>query len=1057
MRIRFSAAVLALLATAAQAEPRTHALVVAVSEYPGLDRSLWLDAPRRDARLYVDFLRTRGIPATDIRVLADGSGLPDAQPPTREAIVRELERLGTEVASGDTVFLSFCGLGAQVPAVTSDAAEPDGLDEVLLPRDAAPWSAGAIPNAIRDDELVAAIARIRSRGAFVFAVLDAGFGESRPAGPDKRRHAPPAALGIPAKLVKPRVTSATDGAPPLEGLSADAKGGVVVFHAAGSGHTTPDAMAGGDDESYGTFSMTLYQVAYAQHDTPPLETYRQAIAEVARHYRESGVTATPLADGTALDLPLFGARDFAAYRKQADTLAARWRAQLDAGELRVGIKTLEDLTGLYARFGATGVHDATEALGDIFRQLGQFRRAISYYDRVVAQTSVEDGSTRWNVLVSRAQARIGLRELAPAIADLQLAIQEHEANDGGRWGLPRGILGDAQLAAGDVAAARATYQAGLAQCRPFRPDDPLCETMSREKLAGAAVAAGDLAGARALLLDALTLPAEEWNLFGMRLGYRGNLRSWWAAWADYCAAAGRGVEAVLFAKLVVNDILQLQPAGDGRGLDLVGAWLTAQRPEFERLAALLVAQGRLPELRDLLVAMREAEAARYLGRTAKTTLRYTSWEAPWAAQLVEQARQASVARQELARLSEVRKDEPQWHAKWDALGAFAPAARELLARIDASAAGAKPAASDRTVAPLPADEARWLFLQRRDSLLVLVQAGAQLQAHELPVGADELRARVDALQAAVRNPRRDPLPEAQRLYRALIAPVAADGKLPRTVYLSPDGVLRYLPFAALHDGAHWLVERTDFRYGGATATRAPSGLDVAGFGVSEGSAELSPLPAVPAELDAIVREKRKGDAGVMPGTVKLDAAFSPQQLQQALRAHPAVVHIASHFALVPGVSSLSYLLTGRGQALTLAQLQSGPYDFSRTLLVTLSACETGLAGRDGYGMELEGLADVVLSRGAANVMASLWPVADGSTARFMQLYYQAVGAGDAPGAALRRTQLAMLTDPGVGTPGGQRGVAVTGAAVAASQFASKFPYDHPFYWAPFVLRGREIR
>jgi CHAT domain-containing protein len=54
-----------------------------------------------------------------------------------------------------------------------------------------------------------------------------------------------------------------------------------------------------------------------------------------------------------------------------------------------------------------------------------------------------------------------------------------------------------------------------------------------------------------------------------------------------------------------------------------------------------------------------------------------------------------------------------------------------------------------------------------------------------------------------------PRPLAQELYQILIAPIEQDlrGAQAQTLMWSLDGVLRYLPLAALHDGERYLVER----------------------------------------------------------------------------------------------------------------------------------------------------------------------------------------------------------------------------------------------------------
>jgi CHAT domain-containing protein len=96
----------------------------------------------------------------------------------------------------------------------------------------------------------------------------------------------------------------------------------------------------------------------------------------------------------------------------------------------------------------------------------------------------------------------------------------------------------------------------------------------------------------------------------------------------------------------------------------------------------------------------------------------------------------------------------------------------------------------------------------------------------------------------------------------------------------------------------------------------------------------------------------------------------------------------------------------------------------RARLVVLSACETGLGKLQG-GDEITGLTRTFLTAGADTVVASLWKVSDESTAMLMQEFYRRLGDGLAPAAALRESALAV-----------------------------RAKYQHPFYWAPFVVTGR---
>jgi CHAT domain-containing protein len=76
----------------------------------------------------------------------------------------------------------------------------------------------------------------------------------------------------------------------------------------------------------------------------------------------------------------------------------------------------------------------------------------------------------------------------------------------------------------------------------------------------------------------------------------------------------------------------------------------------------------------------------------------------------------------------------------------------------------------------------------------------------------------------------------------------------------------------------------------------------------------------------------------------------------------------------------------------------------RADLVVLSGCATG----DGNALRGEGVLGLTygfLANGSRSVVASLWPVEDASTARFMNEFYQAFRATGSASEALRNAQL----------------------------------------------------
>jgi CHAT domain-containing protein len=173
------------------------------------------------------------------------------------------------------------------------------------------------------------------------------------------------------------------------------------------------------------------------------------------------------------------------------------------------------------------------------------------------------------------------------------------------------------------------------------------------------------------------------------------------------------------------------------------------------------------------------------------------------------------------------------------------------------------------------------------------------------------------------------------------------------------------------------------------------------------------------------------------GEVFLDEQFTAERLRDQLADAPSVLHIASHFQFRPGTLDRSFLLLGDGNRLTLKDIGDRRLRFSGIDLLTLSACDTAMGGSaDETGAEVEGFGALAQRQGASSVLATLWPVADGSTGRFMQLVYARRQADRtlSKGEALRQAQLAFVRGEG-----------------SARQRDPRLA--HPFFWAPYVLMG----
>ena len=274
-------------------------------------------------------------------------------------------------------------------------------------------------------------------------------------------------------------------------------------------------------------------------------------------------------------------------------------------------------------------------------------------------------------------------------------------------------------------------------------------------------------------------------------------------------------------------------------------------------------------------------------------------------------------------------------------------------------------------------------------------------------------------------------PPAAGLRRLLLDPVERAGWLRgvRKLYISPDGILNYVPFAALprsdHPGSRFLIQDYVLAYVPTAAVLRPQPGDP-----RDGPA-LAMAPAL-AHLRWSQPEAREvaqffpGDARLLTGRGATETAF------KQLAGEYDVLHLATDGYLnryAPLLSSLQLepdsKNDGRLEVYEILQLKL------HASLVTLSACETALGS--GYfsqipaGDEFVGLTRAFLSAGAQSVAATLWKVNDRSTLDFMEQFYRdREKAGNAT--ALSLAQRDMATKPG--------------------------PYNHPYYWAPFVLVGK---
>jgi CHAT domain-containing protein len=202
-----------------------------------------------------------------------------------------------------------------------------------------------------------------------------------------------------------------------------------------------------------------------------------------------------------------------------------------------------------------------------------------------------------------------------------------------------------------------------------------------------------------------------------------------------------------------------------------------------------------------------------------------------------------------------------------------------------------------------------------------------------------------------------------------------------------------------------LVAFGDPRYPGAESGAQDPADPVLRDGVRLGW-KLRPLPASRGEAQAIAR--------LYPGAETFLGAAATEERAKSLPRDARYVHFACHgFVndLFPLNSALALTIPetpteGKDNGLLQAWevFEGVRLDAD---LVTLSACGSGL-GKEQAGEGLLGLTRAFQYAGARSVVASLWSVADDSTAQLMKRFYRELSRGRPKDEALRAAQMELI-------------------------------------------------
>ncbi|MEN8128880.1 MAG: CHAT domain-containing protein [Pseudomonadota bacterium] len=264
------------------------------------------------------------------------------------------------------------------------------------------------------------------------------------------------------------------------------------------------------------------------------------------------------------------------------------------------------------------------------------------------------------------------------------------------------------------------------------------------------------------------------------------------------------------------------------------------------------------------------------------------------------------------------------------------------------------------------------------------------------------------------------------LYKWLIQPVEIElqNHAVDTLIIVPDYTLGTIPFSALYDGQDFLINRYALAFAPGLTMTAHTPVSTRDYrlllaGLSKPREGFGGLKHVPKEIENTAKLYESS-------TLLLDHEFRKKEVRNALeRSSHSAILFATHGAFTDDPTK-SFLLTHDGKIrldmldsfIRIGQFRDQPLD-----LIVLSACNTA-AGDERAAL---GLAGVAIRAGVNSVVASLWAVADESTADLVPNFFELLRDPKLSKAqALQRAQLQMLKNPS---------------------------YRHPYHWAPLVLIG----
>ncbi|MEM9162979.1 MAG: tetratricopeptide repeat protein, partial [Cyanobacteria bacterium P01_F01_bin.4] len=469
----------------------------------------------------------------------------------------------------------------------------------------------------------------------------------------------------------------------------------------------------------------------------------------------------------------------------------------------------------------TGATATLTNLGGTYEALGRYETALDYFDQALA---INDPVNKPGILAAQGVVYQRLGDLPQALKVTQQGLDL--AVETGNRPLQSRLLdqiGGVYGQLGQVEAAIATYQNALQIAQTS--SDLTATGRTLNSLATLFAQQGELNEAQALLQSALS----HFRQSGDRQGETTVLSNL----GKLYGASDQPALAILFYKQAVNQHEAIR--GDLQSLsgDLQQSYLDSITPTYRSLADLLLQQDRVLEAQRVIDLLKVQELDDYLrgvrgnDNTQQGVDALASEQQIWAeyGQLTDAA--VAIA-QELTTLRQLDRaltpDETQRKAQLDEqqrqlVRQFREFSRrpDIVGYVEALSYSAREQSLSlsrlqdlsQNLSQLEQPTVLLYPLILEDRLeLILVAPGVPPLHQTVQVRRTTLNETIQAFRTALADPESDPYPAAQQLYDWLIRPVASQltQAQAKTILYAPDGPLRYIPLAALHDGDTWLVE-----------------------------------------------------------------------------------------------------------------------------------------------------------------------------------------------------------------------------------------------------------